>query len=342
MKRRGRNKNSLLPVIVLSFFLILIVVSTAIIFKNLQFKENNLTGLTGAVSAEGGNVTYTNTSKIDDSGYWQGYFGELTVDASSPTPSATARGGNVTELNLVLPCLGSEIYAGTQNSIDFENISAGTKGSIDSFLNLNSSHLESGSKIFTMIRDFVVSSTLITDVPATFMKVSGSSTNPFALGVLNQSDDLVFVSNISLNTIGFDGDTHDYQLMVPVNQSELSYHFFSDCEPAPVTPTPAAGGGAAVAGGAAGPFVGYCGDKICQLTETCTSCPADCGICSVNISEEVPILPENVTAEELEKKSISILRNTQRPLIKKLKKLALKVKTLIFIALLSHLDILKQ
>ncbi|MDP3698491.1 MAG: hypothetical protein Q8R47_02795 [Nanoarchaeota archaeon] len=299
MKRRGQNKNSLLQVIALSLFLILILVSTALLFKNLKSRENDLTG---AVSAEGGNVTYINASKVDNSGFWQGYFGEITVDASASTPSATAKGGNVTELNLVLPCLGDEIYASPQNEIDFEDIAAGTEEAVDTFLNVSSSHLESGSSVFTTTRDFTISSTLITAVPTTFMKVSGSSDSPFALGVLNQSNVLVFVSNVSLNTIGFDGDTHDYQMMVPVNQSELTYYFFSDCKVVPPTPAPAAGGGGAVAGEAAGPFVGYCGDKICQLKETCTKCPADCGICPVNISEEAPRLPENVTAEEVEKK----------------------------------------
>ncbi|MEK6939385.1 MAG: hypothetical protein AABX31_01535, partial [Nanoarchaeota archaeon] len=40
--------------------------------------------------------------------------------------------------------------------------------------------------------------------------------------------------------------------------------------------------------------------KVCQLTETCTNCPVDCGICPADISEEV--LPKNITIEEVEKK----------------------------------------
>lgn len=240
-KSKNKSRNKKLPakkssylVILLSFLFIFIFLSSALIFT---FFTSTNTPLTGAVSAEGGNVTYANVSAAQNAGFWQGYFGEITVDASASTPSATARRGNITELNLILPCVGNEIYAGTQNSIDFQNISAGTKESVDIFLNLSSSHLESGSNVFTTTRDFVVSSTLITAVPATYMKVSGSLDGPFALGVLNQSNVLVFVNNVSINTIGFDGNTHDYQIMIPVNQSELTYYFFSDCE---VVPTPPA------------------------------------------------------------------------------------------------------
>ena len=236
------KKNSLFPMVLLSLLLLILIIALAsTMFKNLKEKEA-LTG--GAVStpAEGGNVTYANASKSDDSGFWQGYFGEITVDASASTPSSTARKGNVTELNLVLPCLGNEIYASTQNEISFGNMGAGTKEAVDTFLNLSSSHLESGSKAFTTTRDFVVSSTLITAIPTTFMKVSGSSDSPFALAVLNQSNILVFLSNVSLDTNGFDGNTQDYQMMVPVNQSELTYYFFSDCEAAAPVPAPGGGG----------------------------------------------------------------------------------------------------
>ncbi len=235
--KQSKNTSSFYPALTLIIFFILIIAS--LIFNTLISKEDILTG--GAVStpAEEGNVAYANASKSDDSGFWQGYFGEITVDASASTPSSTARRGNVTERNLVLPCLGNEIYASAQNEISFENIGAGTKEAVDTFLNLNSSHLESGSKVFTTTRDFVVSSSSITNIPATFMKVSGSSDSPFAVGVLNQSNILVFLSNVSLDTVGFDSNTHDYQMMVPVNQSELTYYFFSDCEAAAPAPTPA-------------------------------------------------------------------------------------------------------
>ena len=242
-----KKKNSLSIIVSLIFFLILIIASASIIFKNLKEKEA-LTGGVVSTPAEGGNVTYANASKVDDSGFWQGYFGEITVDASASTPSAVAKGGNVTERNLVLPCLGNEIYASTQNEISFGNMKAGTKEAVDTFLNLSSSHLESGSKVFTTARDFLVSLTSITNVPTSFMKVSGSSDSPFALAVLNQSNILVFLSNVSLDTVGFDGNTQDYQIMIPVNQSELTYYFFSDCEAA--VPIPAAAPSGVGGGGA--------------------------------------------------------------------------------------------
>src|SRR3989344_5765981 len=220
-------------------FLIFISIFTAFLKINFKSAHDSITGNIVSTGAEGGNVTYANASKINASAHWQGYFGEISVDASASLPAAVAHGGNVTQLNLVLPCLGNEIYASAKSDVTLQGINSGKKESIDAFLNLDSSNLESGSNIFTAMRDFTVSSALISSVPTTFMKVSGSGSSPFALGILNQSNVLVFLSNVSLDTIGFDGQTHDYEMMLPVNQSELTYHFFSDCEVVPPGPAPA-------------------------------------------------------------------------------------------------------
>jgi len=299
---KKKSKKSFLPLLG-GFFILLTLISLTLIVKDLHYRES-MTGNAVFNGAQGGNVTYLNTTKINASGHWQGYFGEIATDASASMPSAAAHRGNVTSFNLTLPCLGNEIYAATLNNLTFDAMKAGTKEMVDLFLNLNSNHLESGSKVFTASRDFVVSSILITDIPTTFMKVSGSGSSPFALGILNHSNDLVFLGNVSLNSIGFDGNTHDYQIMVPVNQSELTYYFFSDCEVEAAAVPSAPSVGAAAGGGVAGSLVGYCGDKVCQLKETCASCPADCGICPANISKETPKMPENITIKETFKEEL--------------------------------------
>ena len=88
--KRSKNTSTFYPAVLLISFFILVIVS--LLLKNMLSEdyENQLTG--GVISAEGGNVTYANTSKIDDSGFWQGYFGEITIDASASTPSSTAQG----------------------------------------------------------------------------------------------------------------------------------------------------------------------------------------------------------------------------------------------------------
>ncbi len=217
-------------VLLFSFF---IIVGQNLI-KNFQYSDI-ITGGAVSTAGQGGNVTYVNASKINTSGHWQGYFGEITVDPSSQVlPSATAQGGNVSEVNLVLPCIGDEIYVSTRNNIILESVINGTKEAIDTFLNLSSSHLESGTKVFVSTSNFTVNSVEVTNVPTTFTLVSSSSSTTFDLGALNESNTLVFVSRISPDTIGFNGQSVDYQVMVPVNQSFLTYYFFSDCVAAPV------------------------------------------------------------------------------------------------------------
>lgn len=189
--------------------------------------------------AQAGNVTYLDLTK--KSAFWQACFGEITVDTSVTTrPSTVAIGGNVCELNLTLPCIGDEIYASISSDVSLIDVLEGKKEAVDKFLGLDSTHPESGSQVFTNITSFTVNSSLISDVPTTYTKVADSPGNTtFDLGVLNKSDTLIFVSHVAFDTKGFDGKTHDYQIIVPVNQSQDTYYFFSDCEvSAPPTPTP--------------------------------------------------------------------------------------------------------
>ncbi len=239
------------PQTILVFVVVVFIVLSLI--QVIQSPQNALTSA-AFINAQGGNVTYVNLSASKNSGFWQGFFGEITVDLSATaTPSATAQGGSISNVNLTLPCTNGEIYLSSSKSVTLQNVAAGTKESVDAFLNLSSSHQESGSSVFSAARNFTVGSTEVTNAPAAFTKVEGDpDSTTFTLGVLNKSNVLIFVSSISLNTAGFDGETHDYQLMVPVNQSSLTYYFFVDCEaaapaPAPVpapTPGPEKGGGA--------------------------------------------------------------------------------------------------
>ncbi len=235
--------------------LILIVVLCLALFGVSLFYESKtyITGLivSDVAPAQAGNVT--NLDLARKSAFWQACFGEITTDTSVTTrPSTIAIGGNVCELNLTLPCIGDEIYASISSDVSLIDILEGKKEAVDKFLSLDSTHLESGSQVFTNITSFTVNSSLISNVPTTYTKVANSPGNTtFDLGILNKSNILVFVSHVSFDTIGFDGKTHDYQIMVPVNQSQITYYFFSDCgaaPPAPPTPTPSPEKPAAKAG----------------------------------------------------------------------------------------------
>ncbi len=201
---------------------------------------SNITGGATSTVSNSGEVEEVNLSVTDESSYWQAFYGEIFEDSSfSQTPSSIAQKGGITELNVTFPCVGEEIYASTVNSALLEDISAGNKETLDNYLQLNASHLESGTRVFANAKTFTVGSSALADVPTTYTKVLNSLGNTtFDLGLLNGSNSLVFVNHISLDTNGFDGKTHDYQMMVPVNGSPVTYYFFSDCEAAAPIPTP--------------------------------------------------------------------------------------------------------
>ncbi len=225
---------------------LILIVGLCLVLFGISLLYESKTYLTGHVvsdsaSAQAGNVSYLDLTK--KSAFWQACFGEITVDTSVTTrPSTVAIGGEVCELNLTLPCIGDEIYTSISSDVSLINVLEGKKEAVDKFLGLGSTHPESGSQVFTNITSFTVNSSLISNVPTTYTKVADSPGNTtFDLGVLNKSDTLIFVSHVAFDTKGFDGKTHDYQIMVPVNQSQDTYYFFSDCAlttPAPPTPEP--------------------------------------------------------------------------------------------------------
>ncbi len=212
-------------------------------------------GITGySVSFKAGEVTETNVSV--STGHWQALYGEIFEDSQSTTPYFMAIGGETDEFNITLPCIGDEVYASINSTIDLQEVAKGEVQSVDNYLQLSPTHLESGSKVLSQTSSFLVLSSNITNVPTTYMKVYNSPNDTtFSLGLLNESNNLVFVSYVPFDTIGFDNKKHDYQMMVPVNQSNATYYFFSDCT------------------------VSFCGDNICDSDESCSSCPQDCGFC---------------------------------------------------------------
>lgn len=284
---KKREAAVILLFVFLSLFLFLIV------------PHNKITGYFASdLSSGGGDVTETNISVTENASYWQAFYGELFEDSQTgQRPSSMAQGGDVTELNLTLPCIGEEIYASINESAVLQNAVEGDVQAVDSYLQLIPTHLESGSSVFITTSDFLVESSNVTNVPTTYTKVFNSpGDTTFSLGLLNESNNLIFIGSISYDTVGFDNKRHDYQMMMPVNQSGATYYFFSDCEaavPVPIpTPTPTGG---------AKKIFGFCGDDVCQIAENCSTCPVDCGSCP--ILEEIGIPEEeNITVKEIVKK----------------------------------------
>lgn len=186
----------------------------------------------GNETSEGGYITPVDLSAISQAVYWQGYFGEVIVSGTGTSNTAVAKGGNLTELNLYftsncsVASLSGEIYTTTASSVQWSSIVAGTTAQVDSYLGLNSSDPESGTNTFTINLNYNVSGNLI-NAPATYTFVNSSPSNVFDTGVLNDTISLVYVTSVQTDQVGFESNTHDFQLIVPVLLSSTPTYYFS-------------------------------------------------------------------------------------------------------------------
>lgn len=232
-------------VISLSFLLL----SSLFFFFQPVAEHNTLTGSTSA-SAQGGNVTYLNiTAKNATSRYWQGFVGEMIVDSSaSSTTSALAKAGELTALNLTFSCTPLHIYATTDATLDIVGIAAGNTTVLDAYLGIPASYVESGNNTFqNTTSSFIISGSAISNVPSTYTNVYDSPGNTtFDLGFLTASETFYFATHQVSDLRGYDNETHDYQLLVPVNHTNLTvqrYYFYPECPVAAPTAPGAAPGG---------------------------------------------------------------------------------------------------
>ncbi len=240
-------------------YLVLVVVTVSIIAY--IFTRVALPGvITGAISAQGGYITGINVSTESGSQHWASRFGEITVDSGSNyTYSTSIATGSITELNLTLGCMGEELYASTSTISDWSLITAGTTGLVDSYLQLSPGASESAASMFTESEVYLVKDNSLS-IPVTHTLAQGSNPNVFELGILNYSNAIVMVTSVVANQVGFDGRTHDYQMLLPTINEQATYYFFSDCATEEEEPPPSPGGGGG--GGAISPVFPVKKEKI--------------------------------------------------------------------------------
>jgi hypothetical protein len=186
----------------------------------------------GSESSRGGYITPLNLSAIPQASYWQGYFGEVIVGGLGSSNIVTAKGGNLTELNLYftsncsVASLSGEIYATTAGSVQWSKIAAGKTAHVDSYLDLNANSPESGTNTFTTNLSYNVSGSII-NAPATYTFVNSSPSSVFDTGVLNDTAELVYVTQVQADQTGFESNTHDFQMILPVPLSSTPTYYFS-------------------------------------------------------------------------------------------------------------------
>src|SRR3989344_282733 len=189
------------------------------------------------VISEAGSITSLLVIHKQDSVHWQGYYGLALMDTQfNDTQTDSAQPGDIKEKHLIFSCLQPsiehEVYAATSDprSMDWASVTAGTTQMVDDYLNLSSNSTDSAANTFNSTDYYIVSGTNISNVPTAYTYVNGSSTNTtYPLGILNISGNLVFVAKAtSTITKNYKGGSSNYQLLVAVPNSTVTYYFATD------------------------------------------------------------------------------------------------------------------
>ena len=177
--------------------------------------------------AEGGYVTGLNISGDSQTTKWQGYFGNVTGTI------VLMDGNNNSMFNwTVTSPNGGEVLACNDTSAPtWSSLVAGTADNLDTACGFNSSDNDKAASTFNQTPSTVtVAGKTISAVSALTLP------NTFETYLLNDNNDTatwsdyVFAAGIHNDVTGYDGSTHDYQMLVPETEGTgtTTYYFYME------------------------------------------------------------------------------------------------------------------
>ena len=194
------------------------------------------TGFSTYVPAQAGEITEINVSVKFQTSHWHGLYGlALRVPGYTEQIFQDVNSGEITSVGLFFDCMqqdaqgGREIYASTSPTIDFDSLSPATPSQVDAWTGC-SSNLDCASNTFWGNMSVMVGSTNITNIPSTHTYRWDGENGIFDLGILNDSENLVYVTHIEDLQKGYSEDTTvNFQMLLPMppNSTER-YYFFTD------------------------------------------------------------------------------------------------------------------
>lgn len=185
----------------------------------------------GTISAQGGNATTLSASTETQTLAWQGFYGEVFGNITLADNSgdilyrwnATGRNGT--------------ILTSRDNNVNFANITAVNDCSVDETItgstgsdSVNKTFKPSNNTAFTIGGATIAAGTACTT--HTYVNNATQTTSFEEIIVTSTGSNTIYTTRIEPDTTGFDGSTHDFQIVVPdyTNETTLTYYFYVELQ----------------------------------------------------------------------------------------------------------------
>lgn len=185
------------------------------------------TGFTsGIIGAQGGNNTNLNVTAETQTKVWQGFYGEVMGNLSLKDSDG----------NTMYSWAGMQngiVIAARTSNIDWNNLSGQNDCTIDEDITgimsdrVNNTFNSGNNTLFNIGTNIINSGTAC--ALRTYVNDKPQS-NLFEEIIVNDGSNDLYVTKIYSDTTGFDGNTHDYQMIVPEsrNSSTTTYYLYAE------------------------------------------------------------------------------------------------------------------
>jgi hypothetical protein len=178
----------------------------------------------GSHGAYGGNITQLDLDANTQTLVWQGYFGEVSGDIVLEDASGDRL------YNWSVGSTSGEVYASLSDAVTWGTIAAENDCTTDESITGTGADRVNNTFTASSNTEFQVGGTTITVNTACALNtfVNSASSSDFEEIMLDDGSNIVYATILEDNLVGFDGSTHDFQMLVPEDNdgTTTTYYFY--------------------------------------------------------------------------------------------------------------------
>ncbi|MFH1642047.1 MAG: hypothetical protein ABIC04_04055 [Nanoarchaeota archaeon] len=210
--------------------------------ENVTTSRTNITGDPQALGAQAGNVTQLTINTTIVTKRWQGYYGNISGkvvlgDASGNTMFDWTGGSSFSPVGEIYAANNTVVDWGNVNCVNFSgNGSIGTQGinhtTLESMYGMASSDSDGIDETFRGYSNITIGTRELLNCRSTnTYDNNGAQTSYFNETILTEynQNTVIYATEVSQNTVGFDGNIWDFQMLVADNgddDASTVYYFY--------------------------------------------------------------------------------------------------------------------